>query len=161
VAWEIGAGLGSVTVEIALARPQVEVFALERDAKRFGFLQQNLARFSVYNVRAVRAQAPEGLRELPAELRPTLVFLGGSGGRLAEILDVVSETLLPGGKLLADFVALENLTLTLVHLRRLNWPVQVTEVSVARGDQLAGLTTLKPSRGVFILEATKPGADRD
>jgi len=53
-------------------------------------------------------------------------------------------------------VTLENLAFTLEHFKKLGWWVEVTELSVARSQELAGLTTMKPLRRVFILEATKP-----
>jgi precorrin-6B C5,15-methyltransferase / cobalt-precorrin-6B C5,C15-methyltransferase len=156
VVWEIGAGVGAVTVEMALARPQVEVLALERAPHRFPYLEENLARFQTYNVRAFLKEAPEGLAPFAPEPPPSLVFVGGSGGRLRQILAYSAEALRPGGKVLADFVTLENLAMTLEDLRRRGWPTRVTEVRVARSETLAGLTTLKPLRGVFLVEGSKP-----
>ena len=153
-AWDIGAGLGTVSVEVAVLRPHVEVVAVERDPARAAFLRQNRERFGAYNIRVVEGTAPEALAG-EAE-RPRLVFLGGSGDRLPAILDHVGERLRDGGRLVAAFVTLEHLLTTLERLRGWGWPLDVTEVHVARSDTLAGLTGLKPHRGVFLVRADKP-----
>ncbi|MCI0458426.1 MAG: precorrin-6y C5,15-methyltransferase (decarboxylating) subunit CbiE [Gemmataceae bacterium] len=154
VVWDIGSGLGTVSVEVAVLRPDVEVVAVERDPERAGYLRQNRERFGAYNIRIVEGSAPEVLAGETE--RPRLVFVGGSGGRLAQILDFVSERLRAGGRLVVSLVTLENLALALEHVRRLGWPFTVTEVHVARSDPLAGLTGLKPQRGVFLVQADKP-----
>jgi precorrin-6Y C5,15-methyltransferase (decarboxylating) len=153
-AWDIGAGLGTVAVEIAVLRPGVEVVAVERDPERARFVRGNRERFGAYNIRVVEGEAPEVLQ--PEEERPRLVFIGGSGGRLAELLSFVSERLHAGGRLVATFVTLEHLGIALEHCRKLGWPFEVTEVHVARSDSLAGLTGLRPQRGVFILRTDNP-----
>jgi precorrin-6Y C5,15-methyltransferase (decarboxylating) len=158
VVWEIGAGLGSVTVELAVSVPHAEIFALEKDEDRFGYLKANLHLYEAYNALAYHAAAPDGLSLLPGQRRPRLVFVGGSGGRLREILEHCSEALEPLGTFLADFVTIENFVFALEYFKKLGWWVEVTEVSVARSHALAGLTTMKPLRRVFILEATKPGS---
>jgi len=152
--WDIGAGLGTVSVELAVLRPHVEIVAVERDPARVGFLRHNRERFDAHNVRIIEGAAPEALQ---AETeRPRRVFLGGSGERLPDILEFVRERLHGGGRLVANFVTLEHLTETLGRLKEWGWHAEVTEVHVSRSDPLAGLTGLKPQRGVFIVSADKP-----
>lgn len=157
--WDIGSGLGTVAIELAVLRPHCEVIAIERAAERATLLQQNRQRFDAYNVRLVQRTAPEALLD---ELeRPRGVFLGGSGDRLADILDLVHKRLHPGGALVANFVTLEHLMLTWQRLREWGWTCDVTELHVARSDALAGLTSLKPFRGVFIVSARKPESEHE
>ncbi|MFN4261034.1 MAG: precorrin-6y C5,15-methyltransferase (decarboxylating) subunit CbiE [Gemmataceae bacterium] len=152
--WDIGAGLGTVAVEMAILRPQIEVVAVERDPNRAGFLRQNRERFDTYNIRIIGGAAPEALAK--EKDRPRLVFVGGSSSQLPAILDFVQERLLPGGRLVANFVTLENLMTMLQRVQSWKWSYDVTEVHIARGDSLAGLTSLKPQRGIFIIAADKP-----
>jgi precorrin-6Y C5,15-methyltransferase (decarboxylating) len=151
--WDIGSGLGTVAVELAVLRPGVEVVAVERDPQRAAFINQNRMRFETYNVRVVEGEAP-GILQGESE-RPRAVFIGGSGGQLAEMLDLVAARLHGGGVLVAAFVTLEHLALTLDCLRAWGWPAEVTQLQIARGDVLAGLTSLKPLRAVFLVRATK------
>jgi precorrin-6Y C5,15-methyltransferase (decarboxylating) len=154
--WDIGAGLGTVSVEIAILRRDVEVVAVECDAGRAAFVRNNREQFGAYNMRVVEGTAPLALASEVE--RPRIVFLGGSGAHLTAMLDFVAQAVRPGGRLLANFVTLEHLTLMLQWLRQSGWPFEVTEIRVARSDHLAGLTGLKPQRGVFLVRADKPEA---
>jgi precorrin-6B methylase 2 len=138
---------------LAVLRPQVEVVAVEADPGRADFARRNRERFEAYSVRVVNGSAPGVLREETA--RPRAVFVGGSGGELAGILDLAAERMLDGGILVASFVVLENLALLVQRLRDWGWPFDATELHVARSDSLAGLTGLKPLRGVFLVRAQK------
>jgi precorrin-6Y C5,15-methyltransferase (decarboxylating) len=154
--WDVGAGLGTVAVELAVLRPHVEVIAVERDPDRAALARANRLRFGAYNMRVLEGTAPEALRARAEH--PRQVFVGGSGDRLAALLDLVVERLLPGGRLVANFVTLEHLALALDRLRGWGWPLGVTEVHVGRSDDLAGLTGLRPQRGVFLVSADRPAA---
>jgi precorrin-6Y C5,15-methyltransferase (decarboxylating) len=146
--WDIGAGLGGVTVALARAFPASEVVAVERSDDRLDDLRRNRARFGAFNVRVVAGEAPECLL---LEEHPAGVFLGGSGHRLDAILDLVLERLAPGGILVANFVGLEHLARALERLRGVDWPTHLTQVQISHGHNLAGLTTLAPQRPVWIL----------
>jgi precorrin-6Y C5,15-methyltransferase (decarboxylating) len=153
--WDVGTGLGTVAVELAVLRPHVEVIAVERDPDRAALARANRLRFGAYNMTVVEGTAPEVLR---ARLEsPRQVFVGGSGAWLPGILDLVAERLIPGGRLVANFVTLEHLALALERLRGWGWPFAVTEVHLAHSDDLAGLTGLRPQRGVFLVSADRPG----
>jgi precorrin-6Y C5,15-methyltransferase (decarboxylating) len=154
ILWDVGAGLGTVSVEAAALRPHVEVIAVERAPARAAFLRRNRDRFDACNVRLIEGEAPEALTG--EDEPPRFVFVGGSGGRLCDILDLARTRLRPGGRLLGSFVTLEHVTRTVHRLQEWDWPLQVTEVHVSRSDALAGLTGLKPFRGVFLIGATKP-----
>jgi precorrin-6Y C5,15-methyltransferase (decarboxylating) len=152
-AWDIGTGLGTVAVELAVLRPHVEVVAVERDGARAAFARRNRERFGAYNVRVVEGEAPAALHG--ESERPRAVFLGGSGTCLGDILDLVVSRLRDGGAFLAAFVTLEHLAMALQRLQQRRWPVDVTHVQVARADVLGKLTGLKPLRGVFLLGTRK------
>jgi precorrin-6Y C5,15-methyltransferase (decarboxylating) len=154
--WDIGAGLGTVSIEIAVLRPDVEVLAVERDPERAAIIRNNQERFDAYNIRIIEGTAPQALAGEPES--PRLVFIGGSGLNLPMILDEVEQRLRAGGRLLANFVTLENLMTTHLRFRAKGWLMDVTEVHVAHSDTLGDYTGLKPDRGVFILRADKPGA---
>jgi precorrin-6Y C5,15-methyltransferase (decarboxylating) len=151
--WDIGAGLGGVSVELARAFPGAEVVAVESSPARVDFLKINRTRFHAYNIRIVEGSAPDCLRDLEP---PDGVFLGGSGGKLGLILELVAERLRPGGRLVANFVGLENLTFALDWLRARRWEFDLTQAQILAGRPLAGLTTFVPERPVWIVSADPP-----
>ena len=88
VVWDIGAGTGSVSIECARQCPLGSVYAIEREEDTLELIKQNTARFRALNLIPVYGSAPEALEDLPV---PTHVFLGGSGGKTAEILRLLRD----------------------------------------------------------------------
>jgi precorrin-6B C5,15-methyltransferase / cobalt-precorrin-6B C5,C15-methyltransferase len=151
--WDLGAGLGGVSIDLARAFGGVEVVAFERSPDQASHLSRNRKLFAAYNLRVIRGEAPDCLVE---EARPSGVFLGGTGGRLDAILDVVFDRLLEGGVLVANFVGLENLTRFQERVSRAAWPFELTQVQINQGRPLGGLTTLVPLRPVWIVQSRRP-----
>ena len=104
VCWDIGAGTGSVSIEMALQAEAGTVYAVERNAGALALLQKNRAAFGTENLEIVAGTAPEACAALPA---PTHVFLGGTAGNLREILSVVLQKN-PHARIVATAVSLES-----------------------------------------------------
>ncbi len=83
VLFDVGSGTGSIAVEAARLSPDLRVYAIERKDEAVALLHRNIEKFGLYNIQVVPAYAPEGLADLPA---PTHAFLGGTGGKMKEIL---------------------------------------------------------------------------
>lgn len=152
--WDLGAGLGGVAISLARQFERVEVVAVERSPVQLEFLRRNRRRFEAWNLRVVEGVAPDALLSEPS---PAGIFMGGSGGRLDAILDLVLERLSPRGVFVADFVGLENLSRTLERLKQARWAPDVAQVQISPGRDLAGLTTFTPLRPVWVVRAMKPG----
>ena len=127
--------------------------AVERSARELDFLRRNRRSLEAFNLRIVAGTAPEALASEPS---PAAVFVGGTGGRLGAVLDLVADRLSSGGVVVANFVGLENLAEALDRLRALGWGPNVTQLQVARGEPLGGLTTFVPQRPVWIVDARRP-----
>ena len=81
--WDVGAGTGSVSLEMAEVCEDGMVYAIERKPEACALIEQNKKHLGVTNVTVVEGSAPDALMDLPA---PTHVFLGGSGGELKDII---------------------------------------------------------------------------
>lgn len=143
VLWDIGAGSGALAIEAARAQPAAAVFAVERRGLFMAHIRTNLARFPAPNLSAVEGQAPEACAPWPD---PHAVFVGGSGGRLAAILDCARARLRPGGRLVVNLVALEHLH----ELRTLLPDAAVTQVQIARGVPIQTMLRFEALNPVFI-----------
>ena len=106
VMWDVGAGSGSVGIEAVRLAPGLRVYAIEREQARFEMIQENVQRLGGFGVKAVYGEAPEILKDLP---NPDRVFIGGSRGKLAEILAIVEERLQTEGRALVSVVTPETL----------------------------------------------------
>ena len=112
--WDIGAGSGSVGLEAARLCHRGHVWAIEKNAHDVEIIRQNHDAFRVANYTLVHDKAPAGMEAWPD---PDAVFIGGSGGELAELIRLVLSRLKPGGHLVMNFVTLENLATALETLK--------------------------------------------
>ena len=104
VCYDIGAGTGSVAIEMALQAKKGRIFAIERRADAVELLKKNQAAFSAENLTIVAGSAPEACDDLPA---PTHAFIGGSAGNLHGILAVLLQKN-PQVRIVATAVSLES-----------------------------------------------------
>lgn len=84
VVYDVGAGTGSVSVEMARMASEGMVYAIEKNPEAIGLLEDNKKRLGVPNLKIVAGLAPEAMEGLPA---PTHVFIGGSSGQMEDILN--------------------------------------------------------------------------
>jgi precorrin-6Y C5,15-methyltransferase (decarboxylating) len=150
VLWDVGAGSGSVSLEAARLSPRLRAFAVERDADAFRQLDANAQRLGAGRVRLVRGEAPEAFTDLPD---PDAVFIGGSGGRLVEILESAVRRLRPGGRVVLDCITLENFARAWEWLREHGLGPAATSVQLAHSRPLGRLHALEPDNPIFILRA--------
>jgi precorrin-6Y C5,15-methyltransferase (decarboxylating) len=155
VVWDIGAGTGSVSVEAALIAVQGEVYAVERDESSIELLRRNVERFGSANVRVIPGEAPLALSDLPD---PDAVFVGGSGGQLADILDAAARRLKPGGRIVVNLAALERAQEAYHRLKERGLATEMVMVNAARSKELAdGTVRLESLNPVFIVTAQRKG----
>ena len=117
IIWDIGAGTGSVSIEIARLCPNSKIYAIEKTAMGINLINKNSKRFKVNNITSIQAQAPNKLQTLP---NPNRIFLGGSGGNLIDILDICQDKLAKNGIIIIALATIENLgislNLSLIHI---------------------------------------------
>ena len=153
VIWDIGSGTGSISVEAALMAPGGKVFAVERSGEGCRLISENSLLFGAGNVEVVEGEAPGILDRLPPASR---VIVGGSGGRLKDIVRVVEGTMLSGGRLVINSVSLETLTSAMDCLGT-GWETEVVQVSVSKSKTMGASHIMKAYNPVFIITAWRCG----
>ena len=104
VVYDIGTGTGSVSVEMALAARKGSVYAIETNSMAVELCKLNKERFCLHNLEIVEGTAPDALLELP---RPDVAFIGGSKGKMAEIVELLLRKN-PAIRLVINTVTVEN-----------------------------------------------------
>ncbi len=150
VVWDIGAGTGSVSIEIARLCPDCQVYAIEKTAVGYGLIAQNCRRFQVDNVEAIQGFAPDILTNLP---NPDRIFIGGSGGNLNQILNAC-DRISPQGVIVLAIATVEHLTMALSWLGDRAWNYQLLQVQLSRSIPVAHLTRFSPLNPVTIITAS-------
>jgi precorrin-6Y C5,15-methyltransferase (decarboxylating) len=148
VVWDVGAGTGSVSIEVARLVPDSQVFAIEKTAVGVALIRQNAERFATPQVQAIHGSAPAALGDLPD---PDRVFIGGSGGNLAAILTACGDRLRPGGRLVCAIATLEHsATLTQWLADHPQWRSRACQVQLARSVAVGPLTRWSPLNPVTL-----------
>jgi precorrin-6B C5,15-methyltransferase / cobalt-precorrin-6B C5,C15-methyltransferase len=147
--WDIGAGTGSVSIEIARLFPSSRLYAIEQTAIGISLIQQNSQRFQVDNVTSIHGAAPAALQTLPP---PDRIFIGGSSGQLTDILQTCSQRLHPAGTMVLALATLEHLTRALNWLESSQgWEYRLLQVQLSRSVPVAALTRFHPLNPVTLL----------
>ena len=147
VLWDVGAGTGGVSVELALAAPQGRVFAVECNEEACSLIRANRERFSAWNLQLVKGYAPEALADLPA---PDAVFIGGTKGNMEGVVDAVLEKN-KNARICASAIAVESLSAAVTALAKHGLEGNVTQIAVSRARPAGNLHLLTAQNPVFLI----------
>ena len=155
--WDIGAGAGSIGLEAARLAPQGHVWAIEKNAGDAANARANAAKFRITNYTLADGKAPQHLDTWP---NPDAVFIGGSGGELAELIKLILARLNAGGRLVMNFVTLENLATATAALNELgasggiSW--DVVQLQASRSQPILDMHRMAAQNPVWIVTASAP-----
>lgn len=147
ILWDVGAGTGSVSVELALAAPRGRVYAVECRPEGCALIKANREKFRTRNLVLVEGLAPAALSDLPA---PDAVFIGGSKGSLAAIVDAVLDKN-PDARICVSAIALETLSAAVAALTAKGRTVQVSQIAVSRAKAMGGLHLMMAQNPIYLI----------
>lgn len=159
VVWDIGAGTGSVSIEIARLCPDSTIYAIEKTATGSSLIEENAKRFQVNNIVSINGSAPDILHRLRS---PDRVFVGGSSGKVRSILSACSIRMSSGGIIVLAFATMEHLSAAVswVEDRKKGdraWSYRLLQVQLSRSVPVAGLTRFAPLNPVTIMSINYSG----
>lgn len=150
---DIGAGTGSVAIEMARILKNGRIYAVEKDKAAVGLIRRNVKKFNVHNVIIVQGTAPDVLLEVPKFDR---AFIGGSAGYLVEILTWLDGHIAPAGRIVINAVTLETLYTSRQFFTWHNYlGLEIIQVAVSRLSDSGGAAILRSQNPVFIISAQK------
>lgn len=147
ILWDVGAGTGSVSVELALAAPRGRVYAVECRPEGCALIKANREKFRTRNLVLVEGLAPDALSDLPA---PDAVFIGGSKGSLAAIVDAALDKN-PDARICVSAIALETLSAAVAALTAQGRTVQVSQIAVSRARAVGGLHLMMAQNPIYLI----------
>ena len=128
VLYDIGAGTGSVSVEAAAFMPEGTVYAVEKKQEAVELLEKNRKKFQAEQIRIVEGAAPEALEGLEA---PTHAFLGGTSGKMADILSLLLAKN-PEVRVVVNAITLESVSKVMEWTAARGIEADIVLVSVSR-----------------------------
>ena len=153
VLWDIGAGTGTIPVEIGLLCPEGKIVAVERDEEVAKLIKRNCDRFGVENVEVIRGNAPKCLDKITP--KPNVVCIEG-GKPIKDILKQTWKYLAPEGHVVATVNSLENLYIISEGLSELQARnIEVVQSAVNRLETRGIHQTFAAVNPMFILSGEK------
>ena len=151
VVYDIGAGTGSVAIEAARMAFRGHVYAVERNPEGLKLIRENQEALRAAGLTLVSGEAPEVLEGLPA---PDQVFIGGSGGRLSEILTAVLRKN-PRVRVVITAISLETVAEAKACMEKIRHREEdVVQVSVSRARKAGNYHLMTGLNPVWIFSFT-------
>ncbi len=151
VIWDIGAGTGSISVEIAYNYPDTKIIAIERNPEAISLIRDNMTHFKVSNIEIIQGLAPDVFSKLEP---PTTVIIGGSGGNLSEILNLLwSYNSLR--HIVINAVTLNTAYQAIDFLNQKNALVDSFQMSISVVEMIKDYQMLKAQNPIFIISGKK------
>jgi precorrin-6Y C5,15-methyltransferase (decarboxylating) len=151
IVWDIGAGSGSVGIEASRLCSQGHVYAIEKNTDDTAIALANKVSFKASNYSISQGRAPEGLDLWP---NPDVVFIGGSGGELKQLILLCLQRLSQGGQLVMNFVTLENLNTAMSVLKECSVEWDVVQLQASRSKPILSMNRMQAENTVWIVCAT-------
>lgn len=147
IVYDIGSGTGSIAIEMAALSENIQVYAIEHKKEAVALIEKNKEKSGLENIEIISAEAPGGFAELPV---PTHAFIGGSGGRLREILDALYQKN-PHMRIVMNAVSLE----TICEIKEVlaSYPTEeeeVVQLQVSRSRQAGAYHLMQAENPVWI-----------
>ena len=148
VIYDVGAGTGSVSIQLAKKAIDGTVYAVEKNPEGLSLIHKNKVHFHVSNIRPVHGEAPEALRDLPA---PDLAFVGGSGGSLRPILETIWEKN-PAARVVVSAITINTVAECMACMQAFSdHPAQILQVQVSKGKKAGHYQMMEGQNPVYIV----------
>lgn len=152
VIYDVGAGTGSISIEMALMAEEGQVYAVETNPEAVELIHSNREKFGAWNLHVHSGKAPEALHDLP---KPDKAFLGGTKGNMEEIIALLVKKN-PQIRIVINAIALESMWESLKVLKKYEFTqVEIVQLSLAKAKEVANLHMMTGQNPIFIISAQK------
>lgn len=156
VCYDVGAGTGSVSVEMALRAWMGQVYAIEKKEDALALLKENKKKFAVDNLVIIPGVAPEAMTELPA---PTHAFIGGSSGNMQDIINFLLEKN-PKVRIVINCITLETVTEAMNAIRDFGLEdVDIVQLAAARSKSIGRYHMMMGENPIYIISCSGRGEE--
>ena len=154
IIYDIGAGTGSVSVELALIAKNGKVWAFERNPEAIELIRMNSKKLNVQNLEIIEGEASAEIKETPA---PDCVFIGGSGGNLHSMLDTIYLKN-KEARLVINAITIETLSSALDYYKnKSDYEIEIVNVFCARSQKIGSYNLMKAQNPVYVISANRKG----
>lgn len=153
VCYDVGAGTGSVSVEMALRAHQGKVYAIEKKNDALQLLKENKRKFAAANLEIVGGTAPEAMEALET---PSHAFIGGSSGNLREIIHcllVKNQSV----RMVINCITLETVCEAMEIIREYDFEdTEIVQLGAARSRNVGRYHMMNGENPIYIITCQNP-----
>ena len=149
ICYDIGAGSGSVSIEMSRLAYEGKVYAVEKNPLAVELIKKNIHNFNAENIELIFAKAPEGLEHI---LEADKIFIGGSGGELNTVMDMIfaskkHPTIVISAITLETVAQISDI---LKKAKEYDYDTEVTAVNVSKSKEVGPYNMMTAQNMVFI-----------
>ncbi|WP_085829186.1 precorrin-6Y C5,15-methyltransferase (decarboxylating) subunit CbiT [Clostridium massiliodielmoense] len=148
---DVGAGTGSISIQLSKICNKGEVIAVEKEEKAVKLINGNKEKFSADNLKIIKGEALEVCESIKSKF--DAIFIGGSGGNIEDIILNYEKKLKNKGRIVLNFITINNLYKAVETLKNINYKVEFIEVSISRSFKNTYM--LKANNPIFIVWGEK------
>jgi precorrin-6Y C5,15-methyltransferase (decarboxylating) CbiT subunit len=145
------AGTGSVSIQIAKQCTKGEVIAIEKDEEALEIIKQNKEKFKANNLEIINAEAMEIEPNIAGEF--DAIFVGGSGGNIADIIKRYGSKLKKDKNIVLNFITINNVYKAMETLKDLNYEVECVQLQVSKTKGQSYM--LMANNPIFVVSGKK------
>lgn len=151
IIYDIGGGTGSVAISIASLHPSLRVYTFEHKKEAYELIKRNIEGLDTPNVIPVLGEAPDILKDYPL---PDRVFIGGSGGRLKDIIKELKARK-TGIRYVVNAVSLETIAETQDLIKKSDAKdVDITQIACSNIKKIGEHNLMQSENPVMIFAFT-------
>jgi precorrin-6Y C5,15-methyltransferase (decarboxylating) len=151
IVWDVGTCTGSMAIEAAKLASEGQIFAIEKNEPDLENCYQNQRKFRT-DITAIHGKAPQGLETFPD---PDAIFIGGTGGEMAELINTCCKRLKVGGRIVLNAATIENLYRANEAFAEAGFHTSIMHAQISRSKPILGMNRFVPLNPVYIITAQR------
>ncbi len=144
---DIGAGTGTITLEMARRLYKGKVVSVEMKEKAYQLIEANLEKFELDNVELIKGKAPDCLPDKEWDR----IFIGGTGGNIDEVLEYAISHLKQDGILVMNTVTIDSLSKAQSFFKERGLTHEVILLQVSRIREIGGYSMYQGENPIHII----------
>ncbi|MBF0573193.1 MAG: precorrin-6y C5,15-methyltransferase (decarboxylating) subunit CbiE [Desulfamplus sp.] len=158
--WDLGAGSGSVSVEVSRFIPKGKIFSVEKNEQRIEDIKYNFEKFGLYynkragecQVAVIHGELPDAIDNLPD---PDRIFIGGGGKNISEIIRKAGERLKNNGVMVINTALIQTMNISVETLKNMKFHVKLNQVQISVSKEMPFGDRLEALNPVWIIYSKK------
>ena len=149
ICYDIGAGSGSVSIEMSRLAYDGKVYAIEKNPLAVELIQKNIHNFSAENIELIHAKAPDGLDNI---INADKIFIGGSGGELISMMEMIFKSK-KNPTIVISAITMETIaqiTDIVKIAKEKGYDTEITAINVSKSKEVGPYNMMMAQNMVFI-----------